>query len=284
MPTACHGWSCTTWSGSGRRAWPGRAPGLRSPAGAASRSAASSRPARAGRAPCRRPPTSLVERRVLGFVEHRRELVDDLVAGTFELRHRRLLAAGGTAHPEGPGALRRIIDTRGEFHATWRNLLYAGKGRGDRLGDGGGGRAIRQGSETSPVAGTGAGPRPTRRQVRDGAGRSASPPVAARRRPSPSDELYEAPVNSFVAKFLGKSVCLPARQVAGRRAHDRGGHGHGRARPRRPGQRLRGGRRRRVHDPAGAAPDHRGAAGRGRAQRRAVAADGVALGRVRPRR
>ena len=40
-------------------------------------------------------------------------------------------------------------------------------------------------------------------------------PLAARRRPSPSDELYEAPVNSFVAKFLGKSVCLPARRASG---------------------------------------------------------------------
>ncbi|TYK51284.1 ABC transporter ATP-binding protein [Actinomadura decatromicini] len=30
---------------------------------------------------------------------------------------------------------------------------------------------------------------------------------------APPHELYEAPVNSFVAKFLGKSICLPARRV-----------------------------------------------------------------------
>ncbi|TDD34307.1 ABC transporter ATP-binding protein [Actinomadura sp. KC06] len=30
---------------------------------------------------------------------------------------------------------------------------------------------------------------------------------------APPDELYEEPVNSFVAKFLGQSICLPARRV-----------------------------------------------------------------------
>ncbi|WP_433260964.1 ABC transporter ATP-binding protein [Actinosynnema sp. CS-041913] len=35
---------------------------------------------------------------------------------------------------------------------------------------------------------------------------------------APPDEIYERPVNSFVAKFLGQSVCLPAKRIEG------GGH------------------------------------------------------------